>query len=378
MRDLARAGAREIVSHRRVERYQPEDRHVWLIRPDHLGDVLFLRPALRRFRQSLPDWHITLAIGPWSRAVVDADPNVDEVVEIRFPGFDRNAVKRPWQPYQLLFAEAERLRARRPQAVILLREDHWWGALLARQAGVPIIIGAESPTTTDLLTDQISMATVHAVERNAEMLDFAARTLAGDLSVRPVNWRSDELPWQVTDDDRASAADLLQHSGVDRPFVVIHPGSGAAVKLWPGHRWAAVSDEIAKLGLDVVLTGTGSEMAQVETIVTKAKSQPRSLAGQTSLRQLAAIFEQSLLVAGVDSGPLHLAVAVGRPTVHLYGPSSVETFGPWGNPDRQRVLNAGMVCPSCGDLSLSRPAGAGCMMAIREDQVSNVIREMLP
>jgi ADP-heptose:LPS heptosyltransferase len=82
-------------------------------------------------------------------------------------------------------------------------------------------------------------------------------------------------------------------------------------------------------------------------------------------------------VVGPDCGPLHLAVAVGTPSVHLFGPSDPVRYGPWGDPRKHRVIRAGWTCPSCGDLSMMRPVGCGCMLAIQADDVMTAIDELV-
>ena len=378
MRNLARSALRSVLLQSQQSPYEVNERHVLLIRPDHLGDLLFARPAISRFRAALPDWHITLAVGPWSRAVVEHEPNIDQLVEIPFPGFDRGASKYPWQPYQQLFMAAEQVRTIRPAAVVVMRDDHWWGGLLARRAGVPTIIGASRPEMAGLLTDAVPISERHWVARNVEMLEFAARRLSGQVADHLTTPASDPLIWKVAENDRAAADNILTTSGVTNRFVVIHPGSGAPVKLWPARRWARVAEALAEDGLDVVLTGSQSEIDYLHQIESESRARLHSVAGRTSLPELAGIFDKSLLVAGVDSGPLHLAVAVGRPTVHIYGPSDATTYGPWGDPRNHRIISAGLHCRSCGDLRLSRPAGAGCMVAVGEDEVITTIRELLP
>lgn len=377
IRDAARTVVLQALRNVPVEPYEPAERRLWLLRPDHLGDLLFLRPALARLRTRLPDWHITLAVGPWSGAVMADDTNVDEIVELRFPGFERSASGNPAAPYKVLFAEAQRLRAARPVAVIVLRDDHWWGALLGRRAGSPLIIGAWHEEMRGLLTDSLPLKGCHSVERNIELVEFTAAKLGSTAAAAPATPENDPLRWAVTDDDRAAARTLLRSIGMDAPYAVIHPGSGAPVKLWPVDRWARVARNLRALGLGIVLTGSNAERVSVEEITVAANGAARSLAGKTTVRTLAALFEGAQIVAGVDSGPLHLAVAVGSPTVHLFGPSGARRFGPWGDPSSHRVVTAGMCCGSCGDLSLIRPEGAGCMIAIQENDVIDVLRELL-
>jgi heptosyltransferase III len=377
MRGLARSVVRRTLAQRHLPPYEPDGKRVWLIRPDHLGDLLFLRPGLKRLRQQLPDWHITLMIGPWSRAVVANDPNVDEIVELPFPGFTRRSSNNPAEPYRLLFEAAALIREQRPRAVVILRDDHWWGALAARYAGVPIIVGSEHPEMRGLLTDTTSVAGLHAVARNSRILGRAAARLGNAVDLQPANYVNDTLYWAVSENDRASVRQKLAESGVEPPFMVIHPGSGAPVKLWPAERWAEVATSISRWKIGIVLTGSASEKPYLDRISALIPSKVHTLGGQTTIGELGAVFERSVMVAGVDSGPLHLAVAVGKPTVHLYGPSDVVIYGPWGDPALHPVIKVGMSCPECGNLALSRSAGTGCMVAIRVEQVTDAIYKLL-
>lgn len=370
MRGLARSMIREALLRRPVEPYEPDDQHVLIVRPDHLGDLLFVRPALKRFREQLPGMRLTLMVGPWSQAIVEYDKNVDEIVTFPFPGFTRAKPDNPTEPYRLLFEAAKLIRDRRPAAVVILRDDHWWGALAARQAGVPIIVGSDHPVMHGPLTDHVTVGGLHAVARNAVVFDSAAKRLGSSVELPPADFHNAPLIWEIQDTDRHRARQLLANLGVERPFVVIHPGSGAPVKLWPAERWAQMAGRIGDAGYAVVLTGSESEVPLLRRISSSAGSL-HSLGGQTTIYELAAVFEAAQAVLGVDSGPLHLAVAAGAPTVHLYGPSDVATYGPWGDPGRHRVIKAAMTCPDCGNLDPSRPEGSGCMVAIGVEQVND-------
>jgi heptosyltransferase-2/heptosyltransferase-3 len=88
------------------------------------------------------------------------------------------------------------------------------------------------------------------------------------------------------------------------------------------------------------------------------------LAGRTSVAQLAALFARCALVLGPDSGPLHLAVAMGRPTVHLYGPADANRFGPWGPPARHRVVASPLACAPCGIFDWPHDALHPCVQGI--------------
>ena len=160
-------------------------------------------------------------------------------------------------------------------------------------------------------------------------------------------------------------------------LVAIHPGAGAAVKLWPAERWAAVGDALVERhGARVVVTGSAAEADLAEAVAGAMKVRPLVLAGRTSLMQLAALFGRCALVLGSDSGPLHLAVAAGAPTVHLFGPVDAVAFGPWGPAGRHVVVRPEYPAAPCHgrpcdrlDYPAADLAGHPCMALIPVDRV---------
>jgi len=131
------------------------------------------------------------------------------------------------------------------------------------------------------------------------------------------------------------------------------PGAGAPVKLWRPEAFAQVGDELARRhGARVVITGTAGERPLAEEIAGRMRQPALVAAGETTLGQLAALLGRCRVVVGVDSGPMHLAVAQGVPTVHLFGPVDPALFGPWGDPERHRVviLEPRLPCMFCNRL----------------------------
>jgi heptosyltransferase-2/heptosyltransferase-3 len=337
--------------------HQTSPRNILLIRPDHLGDLLFLTPALHSLREALPGARITLLVGPWSAEVALGNPDADAVITCPFPGFERRPKASAIAPYSLLADAARRLRQEAFDTAVALRFDHWWGAWLAAEAGIPLRIGYDLQETRPFLTN--------AVLQNAHLL----RTLAPDITTNPGPTR-----YAVSEGDREWADAWLRPQGVSvpRPLVAIHPGAGAAVKQWPPERWAGIAKRlIAEYGAQILLTGAAAERALVAEVKRSVGHPVLDAAGQTSLGQLAALLARCRFVLGSDSGPLHLAVAIGAPTVHVYGPVDAAKFGPWGEAGRHLVVHTGWPCAPCNrlDWDAGDLAAHGCMPAIGEDQV---------
>ncbi len=361
-------------------------RRLLLIRPDHLGDVLWLTPALHALRQQFPEATITAAIGPWSRPILDRNADYDELLTIDFPGFTRQPKGNPLAPYRLLQVVARKLRARQFDAALILRDDHWWGTLLAATAGIPRRFGFAHPDVAPFLTDALPLpANEHAALGNLRLVDALLRA-TGRPGLRDLDSAARAIPlahplvFTPGDEAEGHAARLLDRLDGAGPLVAIHASAGVPVKLWDEGRLAVVADRlVAERGARIVLTGSrGDERLTGTVAAALTGGEPRDLVGQTNIPQLVALYRRCALVIGPDSGALHLAVAAGVPTLHLYGPADPVRFGPWGDPARQRVVRAGMRCDRCGDLSPARPRGAACMLAIGVADVLAVARELLP
>ncbi len=350
---------------------------ILVIKPDHLGDVLLMTPALQKLRHHCPSAQIVVLVGPWSAPILARNPIPDAVLTLPFPGFERGGEPRSrLRPYLTLLRYALLLRGCGFAYALLMRDDHWWGAALAMAAGIPQRIGYAVPVCRPFLT------TAHpwnpAAHVSAQALALVGTPANADHDA--AHYRTHYTPAPA--DSAWCAAWLAQHSiGAEALLVVIHPGTGGASKLWLPQRWAAVADWLAHADarVRVVFTGGTAEQPLVAAIREQMHTPALTLAGATSIGQLAALFGRAVLVAGVDSGPLHLAVSQGSPTVHLYGASDAARFGPWGNPERHQVLRSGLWCSPCGVFAQC-PRGTNppeCMEQISVVQVASACRRAL-
>nr|WP_290665633.1 glycosyltransferase family 9 protein [Ardenticatena sp.] len=343
-RPLARRLFLRIAAHlttRRATPPPPETPHrLLLIRPDHLGDMLFLTPVLPLLREALPNTHITALVGPWAAPLLADHPALDAVETLAFPWFDRQPRTSWLEPYIRLVRAARTLAGRFDTAVIL-RFDHWWGGWLAAQAAIPRRIGYATPLLTPFLTEAVPYVPgTHEVVQNARLLN----RLGVPATLTPQT-HALTFPVKETAHSRASQLPLPPGTG---PLVALHPGSGAPVKRWRPAKWGALADALhARYGARFVLTGGPAERDLTAAVAAHIHAPLVNLAGQTDLPTLAALFTRCALVIGPDSGPLHIAVAMGTPTVHLYGPVSPATFGPWGPPERHRVITRSLACQYC-------------------------------
>jgi heptosyltransferase-2/heptosyltransferase-3 len=357
------------------------DFRVLLIRPDHLGDLLFLTPALRVMRQNHPDAHLTLMVGPWSVPAVANNTDVDELRVCEFPGFTRQPKGRFWEPYAVLWRQSRELRRERFDLAMVYRFDHWWGALLAYMSRIPRRIGYDIPECYPFLTQaEPYRPNRHEVLQNLSLSTSLEEKLTGqDEDAFP---GSPPLRFPVSREELARAKALLLDAGADANvgMVCMHPGTGALVKMWNTADYAQTGDALVEeYGLRAVITGSPSEMDMAYEIAGQMRTDPVVLAGKTTLALLAAVMQQCRLVLGPDSGPLHLAVAVGTSSVHLYGPVDPRRFGPWGNPSRHIVVTSGMECIPCNrlDYAAGELPEHPCVRCVEKDQVLNACRQLL-
>ena len=234
-----------------------------LIRPDHLGDLLFLGPALRWLRAQQPQAQMTLLAGPWAAAALPAVAgSYDDLILAALPGFERGAragLRRRWQMLPQLAAT---LRRRQFDAALIFRPDHWWGAMLAALAGIPWRVGYATPETTPWLTQALPLPREHAAASNLRL----AGALIGQAPA--LDPRRHPLQFALRPQDVAAAAALLAEAGVAAApkLAVIHPGAGAAIKLWAPRKWGELARYLQAQGLTVLVTGGPGEEALAAAI----------------------------------------------------------------------------------------------------------------
>lgn len=349
------------------ERPLPPEPRVLLIRPDHLGDVLLTAPAVGLLERSLPRTQLTYLVSKGSAEVAQHGVQRADVRTTDFPGFARLRNRHPLAPYRHLAILAATLRREQLDAAVVFRPDHWWGALLARAAGIPRRFGFSTRLTTPSLTAVLPVQRhTHAAEESLRLARYVVDALGGTPlpGTQPL--------FALSADDRRRAAAVLSSLGVPAErLVLLHASAGAPLKSWPVDRWALLVRSLRGAGCTPLLSGGPGDGPLLDAITQQAGPTAR-LEGQ-SLGVLGAVLERCQLAVGPDNGPLHIAAAVGTPTVRLYGPAPVARFGPWpGEPSQRALVTDRLPCVPCGNL-VDPPCQAAveppCMLALRVESV---------
>lgn len=372
-RKLARAAAHYVRGRVRVAGSDAPQR-ILLIRPDHLGDLLFQSPALHWLRQQRPDAHLTLVIGPWGRPAQPAlAGSYDELLEIPFPAFERGERQGALARWSMLPRLARRLRPENFDAAIIFRPDHWWGAMLSAMADIPVRLGYDTPETTSWLTEALPLQHEHSVSSNLRLVGaLLDQQLSFDPAAHPLRFDLDPTGMAET---RAYLSSLAGDQ--TRPLVIIHPGAGAAIKLWEPDKWGDVARRLSQEGCTVAISGGPDEVDLTAAVSAASGGRALDLGGRTSFAELAALLAAADLVLGPDSGPLNLAVAVGTPTIHLFGPADPVRFGPWGDAKQHLVLQSDWTCVPCGRFDWPDLPEHGCVRDISVDAVLTAAQQLL-
>jgi len=347
---------------------------ILFMRPDHLGDLLLATPAIRALKEARPYSEIHVLAGPWAAGILGNIPEIDQVLTVEFPGFNRGRVKTNYiEPYTQLVRISRQLRQIGYGHAVILRHDHWWGAMLAHVAGISERIGYDVKNVQPFLTQAYPHQHQHAIRQNLRLVE----SWTGFVPDEEVIY---DLP--VYDKEQIEVNNYLRGCGIadGQPYFCIHPGSGTWVKRWTNEQWAQVADILSEqLGAAVVFTGSDSERGLVAQIQNRMQRKSCTAAGELSIEQLSALYERALVVLGPDSGPLHVAAAVHTPTVALFGAADPVEFAPWGNRHKHIVLTSNIGCRPCRvlDWGDDDPAFHPCVREITVGQVLEAARSAI-
>lgn len=349
-----------------------EVRSILAVRLDLMGDLVFTLPALRALREAAPAARLTVLVLPYAADLVRNLPFVDRVVAVDVHRWRRPGVWAGPAWSELGVALAEVRGERYDLGISFYGRVGTAAALLSGARYLAGYSGEGYPYAFDLALPG------KRYERRRHEAEYCLDLVRG-LGVA-AELAAPELRVDSTAAERAEGLLGAAGLGPGEKLVALHPGAlNMAAKRWIPGRWAAVADRVQKeLGRRVVLVGSPSELPLVERVRSEMATPAVVLAGRTSVAELAALLARCELFLGGDSGPLHVASALGVPSVSVYGPTDPALTGPLG--PRATVLMAGVDCAPCYDLSsppVCRRGDLICMADVPVDRVFDAAREAL-
>ncbi len=328
-----------------------------------IGDAVMGTPALERLRSSFPQAHIALLVTQRTSGLFEGSPLLDEVIEYR----------RREEGMGAFFRTARLLRERRFDLAALF-QNAFEAALLAWFGRVPLRIGFAEQGRGALLTHRLHRGPQHRDRHQVydylEIVAECERVCLGE-----------DFPPQITNPlpslfagpaQKLAATKLLQNFSIAqdwRPLVALNAGAtNSRAKCWPADRFAALADQLINtLNAQVVLIGAASERDSAEHVIQQMQKQGAvNLAGRTRIAELVGLLDACALLVSNDTGPAHIAAALGRPTLTIFGPTNEFETAPTGK--RAELIRAqGVQCARC--MFRDCPIDHRCMTRIAPPEV---------
>jgi lipopolysaccharide heptosyltransferase II len=334
-------------------------KRILIVNVNWVGDVLFSTPFIRAVRAANPDAHIACLLHPRCREMLEANPRLNELIIYDEEGAHRSLLGK--------WSLIKELRKRKFDTVFLLHRS-FTKALITYMSGIGERIGYPTKNRGGILTRVVEEPSeeLHKVEY------FLNIARASGIDVKESSYE-----FFIRDEDRKFIKRLLARDGVgDNDLVIVLcPAGNWPPKRWPAENFARLGDELAeKHGAKIVLSAAGKDLKLIEEIKSVMAAPAVIASGKTDLKQLGALLERARLVVANDTGPMHMAVAVGTDTIALFGPTSARLTGPHGN-GRFRVISRNESCDvPCYDVTCTDNA---CMSAIRVEDVLGEAEKML-
>jgi lipopolysaccharide heptosyltransferase I len=344
-------------------------RRILIIKPSSFGDVIHALPVLNGLRHRYPHARISWLVASSCAGLLEGHPALDEIIRFdrkRYGQIGRN----PLASFEFI-QFIQDLRGRRFDLIVDL-QGLFRSGFLAMATGARTRVGFANARELGWIfynhRVDVPDPEMHAVQRNylfGRALGFAGLPIRFDLPVRPQS--------------REAVSDLLAREGVQRgeDYLVVGPGTRWETKQWPAeHFAAAIRTVVVEHGLPVVLTGMPEERETADRVAAGAGGRVANLAGRTSLPEMIALVDGARAVLMHDSGPMHLATALGKPLVAIYGPTSPARTGPYGR--GETVARLDLPCSPCYLKRVAEcPHGHRCMRELRPEAVAAQVSRTL-
>ena len=309
-------------------------RKLAVLRANAIGDYLVSLPALEALRAAYPEAELVLLASGWHTGFLAGRPGpVDRCVAV--PPTVGVRDDRPPSPAAAVERFFARMRSERFDLAIQLQGGGRHSNPFVRRLGARVTAGSQAANAPPLDRTVPYTGHQHEIHRFLEV--------AGLVGAAPVTL---EPRLQVNAADRAEVAAALAED--DRPLVVLHPGANDPRRRWPVERLAVVGSELVRKGARLAVVGTATEQPLVDRLLTALDGDAADLTGRLGLGGLVGLLERATLLVGNDSGPRHLAAAVGTATVAVYWCVSLGSYGPLYRARHRAPTAWRLHCPVCG------------------------------
>jgi ADP-heptose:LPS heptosyltransferase len=331
----------------------PGIRKIAVLRANALGDYLFAVPALQALRAAYPDSEIVLFGAHWHRQFLGGRPGpVDRVVPVPATTGVREPAENEAEDAAEQDAFFAAIREERFDLAVQMHGGGRFSNPFVRRIGARVTAGLRTPDAEPL---DIWMPYAYYQPEVARFLELVGLLGAAPTALEP--------RVELTGQDGAEADAAL--SGLTWPVVALHPGATDLRRRWPVPHFAVVGDALAARGASVIVTGSTAESDVVDDVLSRMRAPARRMVDAVTLGGLAAVYARCAVLVSNDTGPRHLAQAVGAATVGIFWCGNLINAGPLTR-TRHRVHPSWTVhCPQCGALNAepelpAAHADAGC------------------
>lgn len=348
-------------------------KRILIVRLDGLGDMVMSTPAFKGIRKIFPDAHITLLTATSSKDMPDII-NLGEPVSVFnrilcYDAFWLIKGQRRW--FVSFFRILMQLRDEKFDLIIDLRGDFRHNVFMSL-CGAQYRLGFGITGCGFLLTHLVPLGeSQHPVDSCVSLVNY----------LKPSTISSSDFGLCIPEADRSWVVSFMRKKGIvcgKDMIVLVHPGAKWKGRHWVPERYAEAADYLMeKHKIKVIFTGSCDDVQQVEKIMGFMRQKPLDLSGELSLRQFLGLVSKSDIFLGVDSGPMHMAVAVKKVrVVVLMGPARPEAIGPYGKRNLVITKQDNFSCSPCAQTVCSRPM-KNCMAEITTADVIQAVENQL-
>ncbi len=341
---------------------------ILIIKLGAIGDVVHALPFLEVLRKNFPEARLDWVVEEESSQIIEGHKGIDEVIISHRKSWQKRLLRgrKRITAFKEVIQFLKELRSAEYDLVVDLQGLFKSAIITGLSKGKKKIGPSWGREGSQLfLTERPFLvdADMHAVDKYLKIAEY--------LGCEKGSWKG-HIP--IRESDKGSIDKVLHGKGTkNQHLVAVNPFATWTTKLWETERFVALADRIQKeLACHIIFTGSRQDKAQIDGIMEGMEERPVNLAGQTSLKELAYLYSKCRLLVTTDTGPMHIAAAMGCPVVALFGPTAPWRTGPYG--EGHQVIRDEVECSPCFKKSCDHQS---CMQNITVDKVFEAVKERI-